>query len=58
MAEASRAYGGGPPPEVRRAMHNLEMALSIRLGRGPLETEQLRRITEALDRAAGEIERS
>lgn len=58
MAEASRAYGGGPPPEVRRAMHNLEMALSIRLGRGPLDTEQLRRITEALDRAAGEIERS
>jgi hypothetical protein len=39
-------------------MHNLEMALSIRLGRGPLDTEQLRRITEALDRAAGEIERS
>jgi DNA-binding PadR family transcriptional regulator len=58
MAEASRTYGGGPPPEIRRATHNLEMALSIRLGRGPLDTEQLRRVTEALDHAAGEIERS
>ena len=58
MAEASRAYGGGPPPELHRAMHNLEMALSIRLGRGPLDAAQLRTITEALDRVAGEIERS
>ena len=37
MAEASRSSGGGPAPEIRRAMHNLEMALSIRLGRGPLD---------------------
>jgi DNA-binding PadR family transcriptional regulator len=58
MAEASRAYGGGPPPEVRRAMDNLELALSIRLGRGPLDAAQLGAITQALDRAAGEIERS
>ena len=58
IAEAGRAYGGGPPPEIRRAMHNLEMALSIRLARGPLNTTQLGRITEALDRVAGEVERS
>jgi DNA-binding PadR family transcriptional regulator len=58
IAEVSRAYGGGPPPELHRAMHNLEMALSIRLGRGPLDEAQLRAITEALDRVAGEIERS
>jgi len=58
MAEVTRAYGGGPAPEIRRAMHNLELALSIRLGRGPLETEQVRAITDALDRVAGEIERS
>ena len=58
MAEVSRAYGTGPAPEIRRAMHNLEMALSIRLGRGPLDTGQARTITEALDRVAGEIERS
>jgi DNA-binding PadR family transcriptional regulator len=58
MAEMTRAIGGGPAPEIRRAMQNLETALSIRLGRGPLDAGQLRTITEALDRAAGEIERS
>jgi len=58
MAEASRSSGGGPAPEIRRAMHNLEMALSIRLGRGPLDAGQVRTITEALDRVAGGVERS
>ena len=58
MAEMTRAIGGGPAPEIRRAMQNLETALSIRLGRGPLDAGQLRTITEALDRAAVEIERS
>jgi DNA-binding PadR family transcriptional regulator len=57
MAELSRAIGGGPAPEIRRAMHNLEMALSIRLGRGPLEPGQIRAIADALDRVATEIER-
>ena len=58
MAEISRVYAGGPAPEIRRAMQNLEQALSIRLGKGPLDAAQLRTITEALDRVAGEIERS
>jgi DNA-binding PadR family transcriptional regulator len=58
MAEISRVYAGGPAPEIRRAMQNLEQALSIRLGRGPLDAAQVRAITEALDRVAGEIERS
>jgi len=57
MGEVGRAYGGGPPPEIRRAMHNLEEALSIRLGRGPVDTDQVRAITDTLDRAASEIER-
>ena len=58
MAEISRVYAGGPAPEIRRAMQNLDQALSIRLGRGPLDAAQVRTITEALDRVAGEIERS
>ena len=58
MAEASRAYGGGPAPEIRRAMYNLRLALWIRLRRGPLDTAQVRAIVDALDRVAGEIERS
>jgi DNA-binding PadR family transcriptional regulator len=58
MAEMSETIGGaGPAPEIRRAVHNLEMALSIRLGRGPLEAAAIHAITEALDRAAAEIER-
>src|SRR4029077_9398486 len=58
IPEVSRAYGGGPAPEIRRAVHNLRLALSIRLGRGPLEPGQVRAIVDALDRVAGEIERS
>ena len=58
MDEMSRAIGGGPAPEIRRAMHNLELALSIRLGRGPLDENQIRAVTDTLDRAAIEIERS
>jgi DNA-binding PadR family transcriptional regulator len=58
MAELSAAYGGGPAPEIVRAMQNLRVALSIRLGRGPLGTDQVRAITGVLDRAAGEIERA
>jgi DNA-binding PadR family transcriptional regulator len=58
MAEASRTYGAGPAPEIRRAMHNLELALSLRLSKGRLDETQLRTITAALDRAASDIERS
>jgi DNA-binding PadR family transcriptional regulator len=56
MAEIGRAYAGGPAPEIRRAMQNLEAALTIRLGRGPLTADQVRAVTVSLDRAAGEIE--
>ena len=58
IAEISQAYGGGPAPEIQRAMRNLEAAMRIRLGKGPLDATQLSRITEVLDRTAGEIERS
>ena len=58
MIEQGRAFGGGPAPEIRRAMHNLEQALAIRLGHGPLSAEQVQAITAILDRAASDIERS
>jgi len=58
MAELGETYGGGPAPEILRAMQNLKHALSIRLGRGPLSADQVGAITAALDRVAGEIERS
>ncbi|MFZ2007033.1 MAG: PadR family transcriptional regulator [Stellaceae bacterium] len=58
MAEVTRTYGGGPAPEIRRALQNLEAALAIRLGRGPLGADEVRAVTTILDRAAGEVERS
>jgi len=57
MAEVTRTYGGGPAPEIRRAMQNLEQALAIRLGRGPLDAAAVQAVAAALDRAAAEIER-
>jgi DNA-binding PadR family transcriptional regulator len=58
MAAASRAYGSGPAPEILRAMHNLKLALSVRLGKGPLTEAQIGAVTAALDRTASEIERA
>jgi len=58
MAEASKAYGGGPSPEILRAMQNLRLALSFRLRKGPLNADQVRAIADALDRVAKEIERT
>src|SRR5215472_2033481 len=46
MAETSRAIGGGPAPEIRRAVGNLETALSIRLSKGPLDSQQVQAITQ------------
>jgi DNA-binding PadR family transcriptional regulator len=58
LAAASRNYGSGPAPEIRRALHNLQRALVVRLSKGPLTAEQIGAITAALDRVASEIERS
>lgn len=41
-----------------RAMHNLHTAIGVRLSKGALSPESLAVVTAALDRAAGEIERS
>ena len=58
MAEATRAFGGGPAPEIRRAIHNFRHALSVRMGKGSLSAEQVQRITAIIDHAAREIEQS
>jgi len=58
MREVGAAYGGGPAPQILRAMENLRMALRLRMGRGPLTDEQVRAITLALDGAATQVERS
>lgn len=57
LEAASEAYGGGPAPEIFRAMRNLKFALQVRLAKGSLTAEQVRAITESIDRAASEVER-
>ena len=58
MAEASEARGGGPAPQILRAMENLRFALRLRLGRGPLNEGQVIAGTDALDTAASTVERT
>jgi DNA-binding PadR family transcriptional regulator len=57
LKEAGQTYGGGRAPEIKRAVHNLRLALATRLGRGALSQEQVLAVTAVLDRAAAEIER-
>ena len=57
MAEASRAAGDGPAPQIVRAMENLRLALRMRLSRGPLSTEQATAVAAALDAATVAVEK-
>lgn len=58
LVEAGARFGGSPAPELVRAMNNLRATLQVRLAKGELSADALSAITAALDRAAGEIERS
>lgn len=58
MEEASVRHGGGPAPQILRAMANLKLALRLRLSQGQPSEEQVRAIVAAIDAAAVEIERS
>jgi hypothetical protein len=49
----SRVHGGGPAPQIVRAMANMKLALRLRLSRGPLSEEQ----AAAIDSAATSVER-
>ena len=54
-AVAERA-GGGPAPQIVRAMENLRMALRLKLERGRLTEAQIAAVAKALDDAARAIE--
>ncbi len=58
MGEIAARTAGRTAPQVVRAMENLRVALRLRLERGALSEDQAARIAQALDGAAGEIERS
>jgi DNA-binding PadR family transcriptional regulator len=57
MAEASRVHGGGPAPQIVRAMENLNLALRLRLSQGPLSQEQIDAVAAVIDAAATGVER-
>lgn len=58
IGEVRAAYGGGPSPQVVRAMQNLRLALRMRLSRGPLSDAQVAALVAALDAAAVAVERA
>ena len=58
IAAVSAAHGGGPAPQILRAMQNLRVALRMRLSRGPLSEAEVTAIAGALDAAAVTVERS
>ena len=58
MQDVSKRFGGGPAPQIIRAMENLKLALRLRMGRGPLTDEQLQAVAAAIDAAATAVERT
>ena len=58
MKDVSARHGGGPAPQIIRAMENLKLALRLRMSRGPLTEEQLQAVAAAIDAAVVQIERS
>jgi DNA-binding PadR family transcriptional regulator len=56
ISETHSAHGGGPAPQILRAMENLKIAARLRMSQGPLNEEQIRAIAAALDEAAQKIE--
>ncbi|MGI9170035.1 MAG: PadR family transcriptional regulator [Caulobacteraceae bacterium] len=57
MTEAAERAGGGPAPQIVRAMENLKLALRLRLERGKLSESQIDDVAAALDAAALTVER-
>lgn len=57
FARFQGAGGGASVAPLMRAMHNLKLALRLRLHGGPLGEERIREIAAAIDAAAREAER-
>jgi DNA-binding PadR family transcriptional regulator len=56
MAQVADLVGGGPAPQIIRAMENLRTALRLKLESGKLANDQVARIAAALDAAAKAVE--
>jgi DNA-binding PadR family transcriptional regulator len=55
IAEINARHGGGPAPQILRAMENLKLALRLRLSQGPLSGERIEKIAKLLDDAAKNV---
>ena len=58
MEQAGAAFGRGRAPQIMRAVENFRMALRLKTSQGSLNEEQIRKIVEAIDAAAKQIEQS
>jgi DNA-binding PadR family transcriptional regulator len=58
MQDVNMRHGGGPAPQIIRAMENLKMSLRLRMGRGPLSEAELQSVAAAIDAAALTIEKT
>jgi DNA-binding PadR family transcriptional regulator len=56
IAQFAELAGGGPAPQIIRAMENLRTALRLKLEAGKLADDQVARIAAALDAAAKAVE--
>jgi DNA-binding PadR family transcriptional regulator len=56
--EVRAAHGGGPSPQIMRAMQNLRLALRLRLQRGPMSEREVDAVVAALDQAAVAVEKA
>jgi DNA-binding PadR family transcriptional regulator len=56
IAQVAEFVGGGPAPQIIRAMENLRTALRLKLQSGKLSDAQVARIAAALDGAAKAVE--
>src|SRR5271168_4174310 len=43
------AHGGGPSPQILRAMQNLRLALRLRMSRGPMSEREVDAVVASLD---------
>ena len=56
MQEMGSKFGGGPSPQLIRAMANFKLALRLRMRKGPLTEGQMKTIVAAIDAAVTAIE--
>jgi DNA-binding PadR family transcriptional regulator len=57
LSDVAAARGASDAPQIIRAMHNLKMALRLKMADSPLSPAQVQAIAAALDAAAAALER-